>query len=477
MHQAVYLRTIPARKPRYSRAVLRLATFGPLLAGLATVVLSSPDSWAQELGDDLLDARNIGRAGASTVSGDSGVQIVRNPAGMVRRAQSRLLLSVGIEDSDLEYASNNASSPTLTNRAAPTTLPTIAYHHGVFDGRFVLGVLLRSGSSHTSLPTPAFGQPPADVDRLFPHRYGGTAYKSTWRQLALGGAIRLGDSWGVGASLGLRDVEVREDRRIWAGFAGRDPVLGAERDLALSIVGRDRVNPSATLGVLYAPIRLPLEFATSAELQAGANLSSSEASLRPTNSSEFPAVSVTTPTAETSQADRATVRGGIRYLGERLFVEGGIDMALVRNNDDYWTLSGIDILDESTVVASLGNIPTLHSERSRMTVRGAVDYEALAGFLWVTAGYSWHAPSTSEYARMPAYSKLGGHRLALGMLASHEDYSLSVGYSRRLARTRSIGDRDSVATINPFNAGSGPSNAGSYTSSSDQFGFALEVAW
>lgn len=458
--------------------MLRLLTFGPLLAGLASLCSSSPSLQAQELGDALLDARNIGRAGTSTVSGDSGVAIVQNPAGMVRRAQSRLLLGVGIEDADLEYVSTNASSPTLTNRAAPTTLPTVAYHHGLADGRWVLGVLLRSGSSTSSLPAPAFGQPADDVERLFPHRYAGTAYESTWRQLALGAAVRLGDSWGLGLSVGLRDLEVREDRRIWAGFGGRDRLLGAERDLALSIVGRDRVNPSGSIGVLYAPLAIPLEFAASAEFQAGANLSSSSASLRSTNSSDFPRVEGNSASAQTSWNDRATLRGGMRYLGEQLIVEAGIDMALVQDSsEELWQLTGLDVVDESTVRSSLTSAPTLHSERSRMSIRGAVDYEALAGFLWITGGYAWHAPSTSQNKRMPAYAKLGGHRLALGILANHEDYSLSVGYSRGFARTRSIADLDAQQAINPFEAGTGPANAGSYRTASDQLGFSLEVAW
>ncbi len=466
------------RKPRYSCGVLRLATLGPLLAGLASLVGTTQTATAQELGDELLDARNIGRAGTSTVSGDSGIAIVRNPAGMVRRAQSRLLLGVGIEDSDLNYVSNNTNSPRLTNRAAPTTLPTLAYHHALSDGKWVIGILLRSGSSESSLPKPAFGQPAADVERLFPHRYGGTAYETSWRQLALGAAVRLGDSWGLGLSFGVRDVEVREDRHIWAGFAGRDPVLGAERDLALSIAGRDRFNPSATLGLLYAPLALPLEFAASAEVQAGAELSSSDVTLRSTNSSEFPRVGGNPTAAETSWSNRATLHGGLRYLGERFLVEGGVDVAMVTSDqDERWTLVGGNVVDESTVVANLTKVPTLHSERSSMTIRGALDYEALSGFLWLTAGYAWHSPRTGQNRRMPTYAKLGGHRVAVGMLAVHEGYSLSLGYSRRLARTREITETGAAQAINPFEAGSGAANQGSYTSTSDQLGFALEVAW
>ena len=458
--------------------MLRLATLGPLLAGLASLVGGAQTATAQELGDDVLDARNIGRAGTSTVSGDSGIAIVRNPAGMVRRAQSRLLLSVGVEDSDLKYVSNNASSPTLTNRAAPTTLPTLAYHHALSDGKWVLGVILRSGSSESSLPKPAFGQPAADVERLFPHRYGGTSYETSWRQLALGAAVRLGESWGLGLSFGIRDVQVREERHIWAGFAGRDRLLGAERDLALSISGRDRFNPSATLGVLYAPLALPLEFAASAEVQAGANLSSSNVTLRPSNSSEFPRVDGNPAGAETSWSHLATLHGGLRYLGDRILVEGGVDVAMVTSDpEERWTLAGVDIVDESTVVANLATVPTLHSERSRMTIRGALDYEALSGFLWLTAGYAWHSPRTGQNKRMPTYAKLGGHRMALGMLAVHEGYSLSLGYSRRLARTREISEEGAALAINPFEAGSGAANQGSYTSTSDQLGFALEVAW
>ncbi len=457
----------------------RSVLLGPLLVGLSGLLLGSGAARAQERGDDLVDIRNIGRAGTSTVSGDSGAAVVQNPAGMVRRSQSRLVVGLGVKAKNFDYTSPDPNAPRIIDGAAAASIPTLAYHHANQDGTWVLGVLLWGGRRESSLPTPAFGQPAEDVETLFPHRYGGTKYQEIWRQLAAGFAMRLGESIGLGASVGVRDIKVRDQRRIWAGFAGRDPLLGADRDLDLRFIGQDRFAPSASVGLLYAPLELPLEFAASAEVRQGARFSHSTAQLRSTNSSEFPSVSESGAQAQLERGGSATVRGGLRYLGERFIAEVGIDMVLLRGgSSEEWKVSGLDVVDESTVVGSLTKVRALHSERSHMTARGAIDYEALSGFLWVTGGYGWHSPATGQNARMPSYAQLGGHRLAVGLLAAHEKYTLNIGYSRRLARTRDVRfEQGSDSVVNPFNAGSGSANAGRYRSSSDQLGFALEIGW
>ncbi|MCP4449066.1 MAG: hypothetical protein GY811_27585 [Myxococcales bacterium] len=458
--------------------MLRPRTLGPTLV-VGLVALGGKLVSAQEQGSDLVDARNVGRAGASVVSGDSGLALVHNPAGVVRRAQSRVQLGLGIGDDDLEYSSEARGAPNIRNRAAPKAQPTLALHHGTNEGTWVFGVLLRSGATETALATPAFGQPTEDVERLFPHRYGGTAYRESWRQVAAGGAVRLGDSVGIGASFAIRDIEVREERRIWAGFDGRDRLLGAERDMHLALEGRDRFSPSASLGILYAPLEIPVEFAISTEMRSGPSLEGSNVRLEGTNSSEFPRARASDIAISQDMPNAAIVRTGLRYLGDRLFVEAEADIYLLaKESPGSWRVRGLSVEDESSAVADIVSVPTLHSDRSHLALRTAIDYEALRGFLWLTAGYAWHSPGTGENRRMPAYAELGGHRLALGLLAAHEDYSLSFGYSRRLQRNRSVDASTSLAlAVNPFDAGSDASNAGRYSTSSDQLGFAIEVSW
>ncbi len=456
---------------------MRLSLPAFLLGALSSLLATT--ARAQERDEALVDPRNIGRAGTSTVSGDSGVALLLNPAGMVRRGQSRLIVGTSISSNHTSFlASDHPESPRIENHAAPTDLPMLAYHYGGGGGRWVLGALLWGGTSEFSLPAPVFGQPATDIDRLFPHRYGGTAYQSQWRQLALGGAIRLGDSIGVGLTMGLRDIEVLEQRRIWAGFAGRDPLLGADRDLQLSLQGRDRLSPSAVLGVLVAPPELPLEFALAVELQRGARLQGELPNLSTTSSSEFPQVVTNAATAHLHRPNAATVRAGVRYLGRRSFIEAGLDLTHVGDHErEAWLVSGLGVVDQSGVSGALTEIPALGSRRSTIALRGAMDYEAVLGFLWLTLGYAWQSPSTAQNQRMPAYARLGGHRVATGILAVHERYSLTLGYSRRLSRSRTVLRGNAAPAINPFGAGTAPSNAGTYTSSSDQLGITVEISW
>ena len=456
---------------------MRLTLPAFLLGALSSLLTTN--AHAQQRDASLVDPRNIGRAGTSTVSGDSGVTLLLNPAGMVRRGQSRFIVGTSISSNHTSFlASDHPESPRIENHTAPTNLPMLAYHHGGGAGRWVLGALLWGGTSEVSLPAPSFGQPATDIERLFPHRYGGTAYQSQWRQLALGGAIRLGDSVGLGLTMGLRDVEVSEQRRIWAGFAGRDPLLSADRDLRLTLQGRDRLSPSAVLGVLVAPPELPLEFAVAVELQRGARLQGEFPTLRATSSSEFPQVVANAATARLNRPNTATVRAGVRYLGRRSFVEAGVDLTRVAKHEgETWFVRGLGVVDQSGVSGALTEIPALGRRRSSIALRGAMDYEAVLGFLWLTLGYAWQSPSTAQNWRMPANARLGGHRLATGILAVHEHYSLTMGYSRRLSRSRTVLRGNAAPVINPFGAKTAASNAGAYTSSSDQLGITVEISW
>ncbi len=422
--------------------------------------------------------KSVGRAGTSTVSSDSGAAVMHNPGAMIRRSQVRLVLSGKLLDSDLSYESD-AASPTSINRASPTTSPLLAYHHGNERGTWVLGALFRRGRDEVSQATPAFGQPADDISALFPHRYGGTYYQSKWRQFAVGGAVRVGDSLGIGLSFSLSQWRLQETRRIWAGFDGRNVLLSPDRDLELSLDASDDFAAGASVGMLFAPLDIPLEFALSGEFKQGANLQSGRARLTPTRTSEFPSPSDNGGTASLDFSDTFIVRTGLRYLGQRSSLEVGADLFLeLGTSAENWSLQNVAVTDDSGLNVALGSAHALSSQRDHFALRAAYDYEAIVGFLWLTAGYSYYSAEVSLHKFTPVFAKLGGHTSALGIEAYYDRFTLNFGVARRLSRERTLlGERAGYQVINPFDAGTATLGAGRYTSSATQVGVSLEVTW
>jgi hypothetical protein len=355
----------------------------------------------------------------------------------------------------------------------------VAYHRGNYEGTWVLGALYNGGRSTVALPEPAFGQPADDVATLFPHRYAATAWEKSWRRLAFGGALRVGESIGIGASASIAEIELRETRRVWAGFAGRDTLLSAEQDLALELTGKDSYSPGASLGVLIAPPEIPLEFAIAGEFRRGARLRRGPAALQETSPNAFPSATNDRASSSLRLSSQYDLRAGVRYLGDRIFVEVGAELYLVRSDPQrMWSVRGIEVVDQSSLVAPVDEVPALISRRSHMAARAALDYEAVPGFLWLTGGYAFTSPSTSESRRSPAYARLGGHTLAAGLETAYESFTISLGYARRLERSREVADESSAMEVfNPFDAGTASANSGRYQHSSDQLGFAVEMSW
>ncbi len=447
---------------------------------LCLVLCAANQSSAQDAVDSISDPRAVGRAGTTTVSGDSGMTLLTNPGGMVRRSGKRLLLSASLADTDLSYeAAASPNSPVILNRAANSATPMIAYHQGNEEGTWVLGALVVVRNSEVSLPTPGFGQPKDDVARLFPHRYGGTRWQRESRRLGVGGAIRIGESVGLGASASLGQVRLRESRRLWGGFAGRDDLLDSDLDLALRLTGQDSYNPGASLGVLVAPPELPLEFALAAEFRRGQEFRSGPLALESTSTNDAPEPIVGQASGSLRLASTYDLRSGIRYLGERFFVEVGAELNYVRSDKARsWSLENVQVVDRSGLRRDLDFVGALVSQRTHMALRGAVDYEALPGFLWLTGGYAYQSPGASKNRQNPGFARLGGHTLAIGVETAFEDFVISLGYARHIERSRSVSAESSAMDVtNPFDSGTAPANAGEYRQSSDQLGLAIELGW
>src|SRR5690606_16564452 len=144
---------------------------------------------------------------------------------------------IALHDHDADFRPPDAAeqnAPTVSDRSPASGAPLLAASTSI--GPVVVGLAaLVDGRLERTMPAPELGQPDADVARLFPHRYGGLDVSYRRRTVVLGAATRVGEWLGLGLSAGGSDLELLERRRIWAGFAGRDPVAQPGRDLDLTI--------------------------------------------------------------------------------------------------------------------------------------------------------------------------------------------------------------------------------------------------
>ena len=102
------------------------------------------------------------------------------------------------------------------------------------------------------LPAPGPGDDPA-IAALYPHRYAGTEARWSRRALAVAASWRAADWLAIGASATLAQVDLRETRRLWAGFNGRDRLGDPARDVTVALSGGDGLVPGGAIGALIAP--------------------------------------------------------------------------------------------------------------------------------------------------------------------------------------------------------------------------------
>ena len=433
---------------------------------------------------DPVGPRAIGRAGTQTVSGDGGAALLVNPAGLARREGTRLQLGVGLFDHDADYRAPDAAAenrPTVADRSSPVSAPLVAASTSL--GPVIVGVAaLVEGRLDRTLPAPEPGQLDEDVARLFPHRYGGLELSYRRRTVVLGAATRVGEWLGVGVSVGASDLELRERRRIWAGFAGRDPLAGPARDLDLVLGGEDRFVPVAAAGALIAPPSLPVELALAASHSADAYPDGDPALAR-TGDRTYPEPLVGPgdgrPRAELRLGAPTVLRAGARYLGERVIVELGAELTLYREAGKLpiWRTRDLAVRDETGREARITRVPSQVALRDHAAVRAAVDLEAAPGFLWLTAGYAFATAATSERRVGPAFGDLGGHTVALGAEASWNQLTFTLGVARVLAPAAEVSEADSLELLNPFEAGTAPAAAGRHRRAQDTVGLTVEMAW
>ena len=458
-----------------------------ILTTLATLItLTTQAKPAAADGPTLGGPRGIGRAGAVMVSDDTGTALLLNPGGLARRTAPRVQLALGFHDRDLDYQAaampqwfpgSTDTPPPIRDQGAPARLPLIAVQGPI--GPVVAGLALVETSDWSrALPAPGATSSldAGSIARLFPHRYGGTLLTHRRRSLAAGAAVRARPWLGVGASVGLARVELREQRHIWAGVAGRDALANPQHDLTVAVTGRDDLVPGMAAGALIAPLQLPVEMAVSASYAAGGQVRGTADAWAPA-SSPLTQATLTAPTAQASLPHTLTMRVGLRYLGERILLESGSEMTVYLGQPPTWQIAGVSVQDWLEAPVPLASMPSLLDRRAHAAARASADVEIVPGFLWLSGGYAYRTSASYSPRMAPAHADPGGHTLAMGAEANWSGITLTVGYARSLARSIRVTESSVVWIAPRDDGGRQPVGAGTYVSAGDAFGAAVEIAW
>jgi hypothetical protein len=415
--------------------------------------------------------RSIGRAGTNTVGDDGGGALLVNPAAIARREGTRIQLGLAIEDDSIAWDPAHLEGPIARDQSGPSLLPLVAAVGSI--GSWVVGAgVMTSGVTDRALRDPRDVPRPEDLNAAFEHRYAGIAGAIRRDTLTIGVARRLGDAVAIGIAGAASRVRMRETRRLWAGFAGISAVGDPRRDVELAIAGEDRFVPSATAGILIAPVDSPMELGASIAWTARTEI---EGDVGATGTTGGPIVRLTTPHASLAFRQPVAVRAGARYLGDRFVLELGGDVWFSSPSARHtsWELDGVRVVDPSTVGVDLVGMPSRLSLRTHAAIRGALDVELIPGFLWATGGYAYTVGSTTEKRLSPTFGDLGGHTIALGIEGTAGGVTYTIGWSRTLASKRSGGG--DFRLDNPFGAGDAAVAAGTFDATLDQLGVLLDL--
>jgi hypothetical protein len=106
-------------------------------------------------------------------------------------------------------------------------------------------------------------------------------------------------------------------------------------------------------------------------------------------------------------------------------------------------------------------------------VRGALEVELVAGFLWATCGYAYATAGTDDAHLSGDFGDLGGHTGALGLEVAAGGFTVTLGWSRTWAPSRSA-SASAWLHDNPFELADHAVPPGSYDGSRDMVGLTIE---
>jgi long-subunit fatty acid transport protein len=462
------------------------------VCALALLLPCASDAFADGWELSGLGAHAVGRAGAGVVSSGGGAALYYNPAGLARHDRLRLELGLGVAQHSVLFERHGkdpaAPLPTVHDLGGAELFPSLALASPV-GRRVVVGLayLTPTAVSHAFPAPPASGDAPSfeAAQRAYPERYAGTRSRLTRRGVGVGVAIRALPWLAVGgAFLGL-DVVLEQDRTLWAGLSrdGLEPTPEDPRyDLAFSAQGRDHFVPSASVGIVIAPLSAPIELGASvsvtgeAQLEGGASLDDSlgtNAAGRPEVSSEI----ATDASTAASLPSSVTARGGVRYLWQRAAVELDVEWRRASHQPSGWRLEGVTVTPDGGAAVSVPEVPlAILALRDTLSLRAALDVDVVPGFFLLTAGYAYTQRSITRPSLSTTLPDLAGHTMALGAEARLEGAVIALGVSRTELVEESVRDDESrIRVVNPLGTGDLAIGGGRYDGSATQVELSVEL--
>ncbi len=415
-----------------------------------------------------LSPRAIGHAGAAIVSDDGGAAVFACPAAIARRDGRRAQLAgLALDD---EAALITPDHPRVQDGGGATLTPAVSAAGHLGD--VVLAVAYATTEAfHHDLPVAGLELPAADVAGRFPHRYAGSVAGLQRQTVGAAAAIRPTEWLALGVAVTVAQVDVEERRRLWAGFAGRDPLAQPTRDVDVALTAGDGLVPGGALGALIAPLDAPLELALGVSWSDDVRADGDATVAAVADAAQVAAVA---PASALRLGSALTANLGVRWLGERYAVEGAATWTAYPTGADAWAIAGVELVDQSGARARLAQLPSRLPRKGHGALAAAVDVEVLPGFAWLALGYRWASAASAGPTLTTVGADLGGHTLAAGLELSAGDATITIGVAHQLSRQRTARG-PGLSLDNPFPGGVAPANLGTHATALDLVGIGLEL--